>query len=139
MKKSVLFLLSLFGFIFIGCATTPTPWEQTVNNYAAAAPRIELGMSKQEVVDILAPTQTLLTNTEIKQPDRYIKDGVNVEILYFRSGWVSDGLDTDDEYTPYVFNNGKLVAIGWMTIGGPKNTSSSVPKVNVQNKTTVIY
>ncbi len=139
MKKSVLFLLSVFGFVFAGCATVPTTWEQTVINYQAAAPKVELGMSKQEVVDILNPTQTLLANTEIKQPDRYIKDGVNVEILYYRSGWISDNLNTDDEYTPYVFNNGKLVAIGWMTIGGPKNTSSSVPKVNVQNKTTVIY
>jgi len=139
MKKPTLFLLSLFGFVFAGCATIPTTWEQTVNNYAVAAPKVELGMSKQEVTDILNPTQSLLKNTELRQPDRYIKDGVNVEILYYRSGWVSDGLDTDDEFTPYVFNNDKLVAIGWMTIGGPKNTSSSVPKVNVQNKTTVIY
>ena len=138
MKKYVLFLLSLFGFVFIGCATTLTTWEQTVNNYALAAPKVELGMSKQEVTDILNPTQALLKNTELRHPDKYVKDGVNVEILYFRSGWVSDGLDTDDEFTPYIFNNGKLVAVGWMSIGGPKNTSSAVPRVNVQNKT-VIY
>ncbi|MDD5022113.1 MAG: DUF3192 domain-containing protein [Endomicrobiaceae bacterium] len=138
MKKIVLYMLFGLGFVFTGCVATLTTWEQTVNNYVAEAPKVELGMSKQEVLDILSPTQALLKNTELRHPDKYVKDGVNVEILYFRSGWVSDGLDTDDEFTPYIFNNGKLVAVGWMSIGGPKNTSSAVPRVNVQNKT-VIY
>jgi hypothetical protein len=53
---------------------------------------------------------------QIKQPDRYVKDGVNVEIIYFRSGWQSDGLTTDDEFTPYLFNDGKLVAISTATL-----------------------
>ena len=64
MKKSVLFLLSVFGFLFIGCTATLTPWEQTVNNYVAEAPKVELGMSKQEVLNIVGPTQALLKYTE---------------------------------------------------------------------------
>ncbi|MEA1884020.1 MAG: DUF3192 domain-containing protein [Thermotogota bacterium] len=96
-------------------------------------------MSKQQVLEILAPTQRRLTNTEIKHPDRYIKDGVNVEILYFRSGWQPDGLTTDDEFTPYLFNNGKLVAIGWVTLGGPKSQgrATSTTNISIQNSTIV--
>lgn len=126
----------IIAVLISGCATT---WEMTVNDYVAAAPRVELGMSKQQVLEILASTQRRLRNTEIKQPDRYVKEGVNVEILYFRSGWQSDGLTTDDEFTPYLFNDGKLVAIGWATLGGPKSQGQASPTTNViiQNRTIV--
>ena len=121
----------------MGCATT---WEMTVNEYVAAAPRVDLGMTKQQVLEILAPTQRRLRNIEIKHPDRYIKDRVNVEILYFRSGWQSDGLTTDDEFTPYLFNDGKLVAIGWATLGGPKSQGQASPKTNISiQNSTIIY
>jgi hypothetical protein len=103
--------------------------QLTVNEYLAAANKVELGMSKQQVIDILSPSQRHLSNTEIKQPEQYIKDGVKVDILYFRSGWQSDGLTTDDEFTPYIFNDGKLVAIGWATIGGPKSQGQARTKV----------
>jgi hypothetical protein len=41
-----------------------------------AAPKISLGMSKSEVVELLQPTQARLKNTDIKQPDMYKKDGI---------------------------------------------------------------
>ena len=111
-----LFLLTV---IFLGgCAS---PYQQTVDDYMAAYPQIELGMSKVRVADFLASSQERLSNTEIKQPDRYMKDGVAVDIVYYRSGWQSDGLSTDDEFTPYLFNDNKLVAIGWHSIGGAKS------------------
>ena len=78
-----------------------------------------------------------MRNTEIKQPDRYVKDGVNVEIIYFRSGWQPDGLVTDDEFTPYLFNDGKLVAIGWAILGGAKSRGQAGTTVNVYNSTIV--
>jgi hypothetical protein len=31
------------------------------------------------------------------------------------------GFVTDDEFTPYIFNDGKLVAVGWQTLGGIKS------------------
>lgn len=131
--KYLLFILIL---LISGCATT---YEMTVNDYVAAAPKIELGMSKQQVLQIMTPTQSRLTNTEIKHPDKYIKEGVKVEIIYFRSGWQSDGLTTDDEFTPYLFNDGKLVAIGWAILGGPKSQgqASSTTNINIQNRTIV--
>ena len=100
---------------------------------------VELGMSKQQISEVLGPTQARLRNTEIKQPDRYVKNGVSVEIIYFRSGWQSDGITTDDEFTPYLFNDGKLVAIGWATLGGPKSQGQarSTTTVNVQNSAIV--
>lgn len=132
--KNFILILTL---ILAGCAS---PFQQTVNEYVSAAQNIDLGMDKQEVISILSPSQKRLRNTEKKHPDHYIKDGVNVEIIYFRSGWQSDGLTTDDEFTPYLFNNGKLVAIGWATLGGAKSQGQATPttNINVSNKT-IIY
>lgn len=105
---------SLF-FLLAGCAFV-SDYERTVDDYSLAAPNVKLGMTRQCVVEILAPSQRRLGNTEVKQADKSARDGVNVEILYFRSGWQSDGFTTNDEFTPYIFNNGKLVAIGWATV-----------------------
>lgn len=104
----------------------------------AVANQVELGMTKQQVESILRPTQNLLRNTEIKQSDRYIKDSVNVGIIYYRSGWQSDGITTDDEFTPYLFNDNKLVAIGWATLQGPKSQGQARSQTNVSN-TVIVY
>ena len=99
---------------------------------------------KIQLIEILQPSQSRLSNTEVKQPDMYKKEGVLVEILYFRSGWQSDGLTTDDEFTPYLFNDGKLVAIGWVILGGAKSQGQTTPETNVHTTTivnpiTIIY
>ena len=131
-------------FALVGCVTPISPYQLTVDDYMVVAPKVSLGMSKAEVVELLQPSQSRLKNTEIKQPDMYKKDGTLVEILYFRSGWQSDGLTTDDEFTPYLFNDGELVAVGWAILGGAKSQGQTTPETNVHtttvvNPTTIIY
>ena len=65
-----------------GCAGSP--YQLTVDDYMAAYPKISLGMTKQEVARILTPSQIRLSSSEIKQPDMYKKEGVMVDILYFK-------------------------------------------------------
>ncbi len=122
-KFGLLFLLLLF----IGCL----PYHSSIDEYNRAAPRVKLGMSKSEVLDILGHSQRRLSNTEIKQPDIFKENGVLVEILYFRSGWQDDGLTTDDEFTPYLFKDEKLISIGWEVLGGPKTQGQAVPQKNI--------
>jgi len=93
-----LFLLTV---IFLGgCAS---PYQQTVDDYMAAYPQIELGMSKEQVAGVLGSSQKRLSTSEIKQPDRYMKDGVAVDIFYYNcnsSCNSSQILDTRNEKTP---------------------------------------
>ncbi|MEW8439707.1 MAG: DUF3192 domain-containing protein [Candidatus Thiodiazotropha taylori] len=114
--------------------------KDSIEQYEAVESQVELGDSKQRVLDILIPTQNKLHSDWKKRPEKYIKDGVLVEIFYFRSSLQADGLTTDDEFTPYVFNNGKLVAIGWAYLGGSKSQgqTKSQSNVNVQ-QTTIVY
>jgi hypothetical protein len=102
-----------------GCATSGSI-NQAINNYLAVADQVQLGQSKKEVLDILLPAQQGLSVSQAKASERYIDGDTLKEIYFMRSRSFSDGLVTDDEFTPYVFEDGKLVAIGWTAIGGPK-------------------
>lgn len=108
--------------------------KSALSKYKAVQSQIEIGDSKDKVLGIILPAQEGLTIELSKSPEKYVRDGVRTEIYYMRSGWVSDGRTTDDEFTPYVFENGKLTAIGWQTLGGPKVISQTSPS----SSTTVI-
>ena len=133
MRRLLLLTLLVLG----GCAS---PYQQTVDDYMAAYPLIDLGMSKEQVAGVLVSSQKRLSTSQIKQPDRYMKDGVAVEIVYYRSGWQSDGITTDDEFTPYLFNDNKLVAIGWHSVGGAKSQGQARGvNYNSSGSTVIIY
>jgi len=95
--------------------------KDKITKYESVESQIELGDSKQKVLSILNPTKKDLQSDWKKKPEKYIKKSILVEIFYFRTGLQSDGLTTDDEFTPYVFNNGNLVAVGWTFIDGAKS------------------
>ncbi len=131
-------ILSLFLLVILaGCTTTNINIGETISAYDAVSHKIQLGDSKDEALSILLPTQRKLSKYYSKRPDQYLKNGKKVEIYYMRSGWQSDGLTTDDEFTPYVFVEDKLIAIGWASIGGPKTQGQVAPTINVKQETVV--
>ena len=121
-----------FGFL-TGCMESP--YQKTVDDYLAAYKQVSIGMTMDEIGVILEPSQKRLSSTDSKRPDKFKKGNKSVDIVYYRTGWNSDGITTDDEFTPYIFENGKLVAMGWQTLGGAKSqgqaTSSSYTYVDV--------
>ena len=133
MKKYFIIVLLLAS---TGCSGI----DKAINEYNIVAHKINLGDSKEKVLSILVPTQGSLSVREIKQPERYTKNGVKVDIYYFRTLRQPDGLTTDDEFTPYVFNDDKLVGIGWTVLGGPNTKGQVVPQTNVNvQQSTVVY
>ena len=122
----------------VACASMDSKIQRTVDDYVAAAPKVSLGMTKAQVVELLQPSQSRLRNTDIRQPDMFTKEGTLVEILYFRSGWQdNENFTTDDEFTPYVFKDGKLAAVGWVTLGGPKSQAQA--RSNASENTTIWF
>jgi len=133
-------LIILFGaFVLSGCM--PAYYiDQSIAKYEDVEGQIQLGDSKEKVLEILEPTQKKLRSTWRKRLEKYIKEGVLVEIYYVRTGRQADGLTTDDEFTPYIFNDHKLVAIGWTAIGAPKSYGQTTPTTNVNvQQHTIIY
>ena len=85
------------------------------------------------------PTQKSLSAKATKSPEAFMKDGKKIEIYYFRSGWTSDGLTTDDEFTPYGFTDGVLTSIGWTSLGGAKTHGEVVQPATEINQTTIVH
>jgi len=50
-----------------------------------------------------------------------------------RSARQPDGLTTDDEFTPYIFNDERLVRIGWQVLGGPKALGQATSDTYIQH------
>ena len=117
------FALLLIALLAAGCATNSI--TTSIAAYESARAEVELGQSKREVLDILLPTQSQLERQFAKTPETYIDEGKTVEIYFMRSRSFNDGIVTDDEFTPYVFEDGVLVAIGWTAIGGPKTQAQA--------------
>ena len=122
---SAVFALLLF---FCGCSNAV---GTAISQYHAARPQVQLGMDKDDVLKILEPTQEGLTLRQTRGPEQYMEDGIHVEIHFFRSHANYDKILTDDEFTPYIFHDGKLAAIGWTAIGGPKTQAKPIPEQHI--------
>jgi hypothetical protein len=123
------FLATSLLLLVVGCGGVAI--DMTIREYHAAASQVKLGDSREKVVSVLMPTQRRLSASKRKEPEHFMQDGVSVEIYYFRSRRQPDGLTTDDEFTPYVFVNDKLVAVGWTALGGPKSHGQTTPTTHV--------
>jgi len=132
----IILLLTVLAVIFSGCEGV----HSSIKKYYAVAGQVQLGDSKERVFQILMPTQEKLPYDEMKFPDSYMEGNDLMEIHYFRSGRQPDNLTTDDEFTPYIFKNEILIAIGWKTLGGPKSHGKVVPPASITNikHTTII-
>ena len=76
-------------------------------------------MTISEVVSTLPDQSKLGAHGRVPS---FFKDGGNdVAVYYYRTARIPDGMATDDEFTPYIFVNGRLTSIGWQALGGPRN------------------
>ena len=125
----ILTLVLLSGCVGVGAGARI---DSAIKKHEIVSEQINLGDSKDKTLAILLPTQAGLSSDTKKPPEKYIKEGVLIEIYFMRSGRQPDGLRTDDEFTPYVFNDGKLVGVGWQVLGGAKSQGQTSPVTNVQ-------
>ena len=120
-------VLVLSGFL-CGCSNSV---GKAIGQYHNVRSQIQLGMDKDDVLRIIGPTQEGLSLRQTRGPEQYTQDGAHVEIHFFRSHANYDKILTDDEFTPYVFHDGKLAAIGWTAIGGPKTQAQPIPEQHI--------
>jgi len=129
-KLLTAFLVCLLFLVMMvsGCVPRPTISEITAPNRANLL-KLSIGMSKQEAIDIMGTDEmtvfyrppdagvlrrktVIITNpyrSEIFQG----KDKALEVIYYVTDVKRDDGVITDDELTPLVFDNGTLIGWGW--------------------------
>ena len=126
-------------FLMFGCVGSQI--DSAINKHAQVANRINLGDSKNKVLTLLLPTQEGVPSNARKSREMYSADGKSIEIHYMRTGRQPDGLTTDDEFTPYIFTDNVLTAVGWQTLGGEKSHGQEVVQpapVTNTNQTVII-
>ena len=92
-------LLLLLCVVLTGCATLNRDWTRQKIS------QLELSMSQQQVINLLGKPY----RTETLQG----KDKVLLVYFYWTDLKHADDAVTDDELTPCVFDNGKLIGWGW--------------------------
>jgi hypothetical protein len=127
----------LTGAIYLTGCMPQVYINQAIKSHNLVKNQISLGDGKEKVVAILTQAQSELPSDYAKASESYLKGDTVVEIYYARSLLQADGLTTDDEFTPYIFNNGKLVGIGWTSLGGSKSQGQARSSTYV-NTTVVV-
>jgi hypothetical protein len=118
-------LMAILSVTVLAACASNQSITAAISAYQQQAEKVSLGQSKEEVLALLQPTQMHLRSQSMKAAETYIDNDRLKEIVFFRSRTFADGIVTDDEFTPYVFEDGVLVAIGWTAIGGPKTQAQS--------------
>lgn len=137
-RKISFFAFVMPLFLMVSGCTTLLNIGEAIDSYQNIKDTIKLGDAIEVVVPKLNQAMLRLSPKLVKQPEKYLKNGVLVEIHFARSRRIGDGLTTDDEFTPYIFNDGVLVGIGWTIIGGPKSVGQVVPRTKIINNNTTI-
>jgi hypothetical protein len=106
--------------------------DKAISRHHEVAGQISLGDSKQKVLSVLQPIENDIPSAARRTSEAFLvadSQGKEhrIEIYYFRSARYADEMLTDDEFTPYVFKDGYLVAIGWAYLGGPKTVFRPEP------------
>ena len=113
--RCLISFMILFALFASSCFMIPSGIriDRAIGKYEEAARMVRLGDDKEKVLSIFLPIQKGLPARARKPSEKIIKDGTLVEIYFMRTGRDPDGRRTDNEFTPYVFVNNKLTAIGW--------------------------
>ena len=116
-----LLAIIVLGLLLQGCAEGP---YLALNTYDQQKHTVRLGDSINTALPALKSMQSSLTPIWLRPAEQYLKGGSRFYIHFQRTGWIEDHVLTDDEFTPYVFANDKLVAIGWTVLGGARTSGS---------------
>ncbi len=110
LKNLLLFL------IVAGCYA-----DTAIIEYNQKKHMVELGDTIGKALPILEKMHNTVPSSWLRPADQYYEGGKNYYIHYQRTGHTEDGIMTDDEFTPYIFADSKLVSIGWAVLGGPRS------------------
>ena len=125
-KEKFMKYIFLLTFISLLISCTNSTIRRTTETYSLSQSNISIGDSINKVMNILNESQQNLGSKYKKPVKRYSKGNDIFEIFYARSGYIADNENTDDEFTPYIFKNNILTAIGWDYLGGTERTSSDI-------------
>lgn len=126
-----LFYLLVMALLLGGCATVTLQSATSINRQNLLS--LSLGMPKDEALSVMGtktktakvvlnqyanwaetPVENIIINNPYKNEILRDKDNKVFEVIYYVTDVKkSDNAISDDELTPLVFDNGKLIGWGW--------------------------
>ena len=118
----ILVSILLIALFLSGCSAHLTvDTDSKSNSTEDVKDQVNLGASKQEVLDVLTPDYDLAMKVRyLKDAEKYVPDGSVVEIYYMKSTSNVDGQTSEGDITPYMFVDDQLTGMGWDVVDGPK-------------------
>ena len=123
MLPSILRLIAIASLaVLYGCSSAaPRAYDDAVQN-------VYVGMDKREFDIAMREVNDKTRRKHRRRSEAYQRNGMLYEIVYIRSSNVNDDANTDDEYTPYLFQDGTLIGDGWAAVGGKKTDSADIAR-----------
>lgn len=109
MRKVLIASLVIATAYIVGCAAGGI--DEAIAYHDTVAGSVQLGMSERSFLSLMQPA--LLQDRYGKKTTRFSRGESMYVVHYARSQRIADGESTDDEFTPYIFRDSKLVAVGW--------------------------
>ena len=106
------FFAMLIALVGSGCVPTSS-MQSSVLEYKIIAPKILIGDDKEYVLSMLIPSQANIPIWMQRKSEKYVNYGEAVDIYFLRTGLKSGELNSDDDFTPYVFKKDILSFVGW--------------------------
>lgn len=110
------------ALFMVGCTTqyaAPAAYDKASEN-------VYIGMEKREFDVVMQPVYEATWSNQKRRSEAFQRNGALYEIVYVKSGFVQDDALTDDEYTPFLFQDGTLIGYGWNAVGGKKTDSADI-------------
>lgn len=111
LKRKNLVFLMIISVFFVGCAGAIKNGIAEKNR--ASLMKIDVGMTKKEVIEIFGESNSSSFSNPFKREVKTLSNGQVQEALFFITSVIPDDKDTDDEMTPVIFVDKKVIGWGW--------------------------
>ena len=116
-----IFLITTTLFIFAGCTTAGAIKNDIAKDNRKSLMKIEVGMTKKQIINIFGEADNDRFSNPFKREVKTLSNGKIQEALFFITSVIPDGLDTDDEMTPVILIDNKVIGWGWSFYKESKN------------------
>ena len=131
------FFAMLIALVVSGCVPTSS-MQSSVLEYKIIAPKIFIGDDKEYVLAMLIPSQVNIPSQMRRKPEKFLNYGEAVDIYFLRSGINSGDLNSDDDFTPYVFKKDILSFVGWRYVSGSTYHGQALEAMSAGNSSSRI-
>ena len=132
-RLTAVLAMSMSLLVLSGCGTVNR--SAVRSSFEEGQQAVYIGMDRSEFDRAMAKNVNKTKRRHRRSSEAYQRNGLVYEIVYLRSNFYLDDAATDDEYTPYLFQDKTLIGYGWAAVGGKKTDSADIARARASAST----